>query len=146
MGETPPLPDDRRPLIDIYYDWVLTTIGPDGFSMPYGIVLDADGKLVVLALAVPPEQAYRVMIQQMDAGAREAIFALDRFAKPGQGTELGDLLAGWHLTRATPQPFIIEYQYEPRVVKAIDRENAFWNAALHREMVSNLRHHLGMPR
>ncbi|KAK0350986.1 hypothetical protein LTR94_026799, partial [Friedmanniomyces endolithicus] len=44
-----------------------------------------------MALVVPPDAAYRYMLAHWaKEQPREMIFALDRFARPEQGTTLGD--------------------------------------------------------
>lgn len=135
------------PLTEVYHGWVATTVDEKGFDIPHGLSLSPAGELTVLALAVPPEQAYQVMFRQWETGAAEMIFALDRFAKAGQGTTLGDLLAGFYCTRQDPpRPFIIEYQHAPRIVKPIEWGNIFWNAALLSEINAALRGHLGISR
>jgi hypothetical protein len=125
----------QRPLPEVFHDWLGHTIDENGVEIPHGLVLDQANQLTVLALAVPPTQAYQVMFGQvLKLEAREAIFALDRFAKPNQGTTLGDLLAGHHFVNGKWRPFVVEYQHAPRIVKPIDWDNPFWNAALAQEM------------
>lgn len=138
--------DLQKPLTEIYHDWISSTVDEKGFEIPHGLIIDQAGNMTVIALAVPPEHAYQVMIAQWEKrDPIEAIFALDRFAKPDQGTTLGDLMAGFHLTRdAAPRPFIVEYQHEPRIVKPIEWNNLHWNAALLRELNASLRLHLGI--
>jgi hypothetical protein len=134
-----------KSLVETFHDWVVATVDEKGFEVPHALARGADGKLTVYALALGPSEAYRLMLSTWERDEPlELIFALDRFAKPGQGTELGDLLAGFHLTRKAPRPFIIEYQYAPRIVKPIDWGNAWWNATLQGEMISTLRGHLGL--
>lgn len=137
----------EKPLPEIYHEWISSAMGEKGFQIPHGMVVDDAGAMTVLALSVPPTQAYLVMIEQWSSRPSEAIFALDRFAKPDQGTTLNDLLAGFHFTRtAAPRPFIIEYQHTPRIVKTIEWDNSFWNAGLTAELNSVLRKHLGISR
>ena len=57
----------------------------------------------------------------------------------------GDVMAGFHFTQgAAPRPFIIEYQYEPRIAKPIDWDNLFWTSALLSEMTQTLCSRLGL--
>ncbi|MEG3167521.1 hypothetical protein U1737_04855 [Sphingomonas sp. LB3N6] len=137
--------DRTKSLTEIYHGWISSTVDEKGFEIPHGLIIDQAGGMTVVALAVPPEQAYQVMIEQWGRGASEAIFALDRFGKPDQGTTLGDVMAGFHFTRdAAPRPFIVEYQHSPRIVKPIEWNNLFWNGALYRELNANLRKLLGV--
>ena len=130
----------QRPLHEVFHDWLGHTIDESGVEIPHGLVVDQANQLTVIALAVPPEQAYQVMFAQVaKAKAREAIFALDRFAKPNQGTTLGDLVAGHHFSGGTWRPFVVEYQHAPRIVKPFDWTNSFWNAALTDELAGALR-------
>jgi hypothetical protein len=96
------------------------------------LTLDANGKIALHALAVDtPHQAMTyIAAMYLRDRPRELIYALDRFTKPGQGTTLRDCLAGGWLPPAGYQPFVIEYQHEPRIVKPIAWENEFWNAAI----------------
>ena len=137
--------EPKQALPEMFHDYVASTIDPDGFPIPNALVLDQNGALTVVALAVGPTEAYPVMLKLWDQGAAEMIFALDRYALPGQGTTLGDLLAGFHFTRhAAPRPFIIEYQYDPRIVQPIDWDNAYWTAGLYGEINQYLRQRLGV--
>lgn len=128
-------------LTEVYHDWLVATVDEKGFEIPHGLVKHADGTMTVVALAVPPAEAYKVMVGRWDpATSTEMIFALDRFTKPGQGTTLGDVMAGFHVTRdGGPRPFIVEYQHAPRIVKPIEWSNPWWNAALMGEMIGTLR-------
>jgi len=67
-------------------------------------------------------------------GVLEIIFATDRFALAGQGTELEDLVAGAHLRVGVWRPFIIEYRHDPRLVKPICWTNGYWNRAIAEEL------------
>ena len=124
-----------KPLPEAYHDWLVATVDEKGFETPFGMVIGTDGRMTVLALAVPPAEAYKVVLATMqEVGVNEAIFALDRFTKPGQGTTLRDVMAGHYLAEGTARPFIVEYQHAPRIVKPIDWHNTFWNRALMGEL------------
>lgn len=125
----------EKPLTTIYHDWVSASISEEGISLPQALSLEKNGALTVFALAVEVEQAYRLMARHWAVERpRELIFAFDRFTKPGQGTTLGDVMAGWFFGQNGFLPFVIEYQHHPRIVKPIVWNNAFWNAALMREL------------
>ncbi|GAA3254781.1 hypothetical protein [Sphingomonas yabuuchiae] len=135
----------EKALTEVFHEWVASTVDPEGFPVPHALVRNREGTLTVVALAVPPTEAYAVMLKLWHQGAEEMIFALDRFALPGQGTTLGDLLAGFHFTRhAAPRPFIIEYQHAPRIVRPIDWDNVHWTAGLYGEFNQVLRQRLGI--
>jgi hypothetical protein len=140
--------DAEKPLTEVYHDWLVATVDENGFEIPHGLIRLADGTMTVVALAVPPAEAYKVMISQFDpTQAVEMIFALDRFTKPGQGINLGDVMAGFHVTRgAGPRPFIVEYQFAPRIVKPIEWTNVWWNAALIGELTATLRQLTGIAK
>jgi hypothetical protein len=121
-----------------YQSFMADCIDDDGVSLAHGIIVDHEGAMLMLALAVPPEQAYQAMLMHIaKSAAQEAIWALDRFAKDGQGTKYKDLLAGQHFINDYDKPmqkcfhpFIIEYQIDPRIVEPVDYGNEFWNTAL----------------
>ena len=129
-----------KPLPELYHDLVSSSIDENGIRIPHGVIIAGDGTMTMLALAVPPSQGYDVMLAQWQKlQGKEMIFAFDRFTMEGQGTTLGDLMAGHYCSRDGTRPFIIEYQHDPRIVKPIAWENAHWNAALNGELVAHLR-------
>ena len=131
---------EKEPLITIYEKWIASTVDENGFEIPHGLLLDDEDELTVFALAVPFPDAYQLMLAQIaQRRAKEAIFAFDRYALPGQETELGDLMAGHHFVAGRFRPFIIEYRYEPRLVRPIDWTNAFWNRGLTDELAQAMR-------
>ncbi|WP_010185985.1 hypothetical protein [Sphingomonas sp. PAMC 26605] len=134
-------------LTETFHDWLLSTIDEAGVSIPHGLVLGDDDNLTVVALAVPIDQAYAFMLTEWALNRpKEIIFAIDRFTKPGQGTTLGDLVAGHHFVRdQSSRPFIVEYRHDPRIVQPIDWGNLFWNSALTLELRGAIRL-LGMPK
>lgn len=137
-------------LVDQYINWLDRTIDEKGVELPWGLSLGEADKLTVFALALPPPQAYQIMLVEWASNhPKELIFAFDRFAKPGQGTTLGDLMAGHHFVRGhCSSPFIVEYQHAPRIRQPIDWGNAFWNAALTQELANSIRfpvHPKGTP-
>lgn len=127
-------------LVAQYERWVATAIDEDGISLHHAFVIQADGTLAMHALDLPPPQAWQYILRLLvvDQQPREMIFALDRYTRPGQGTTLGDLMAGVYFIGPKPRPFVIEYQHDPRIVKPICWDNAFWNAALAREVSATM--------
>lgn len=128
-----------KPLTAVFEGWIAATIDEEGVSIPHGLLLDQHDQLTMIALAVPVPDAYRVMLFEiLQRDAKEAIFAFDRFTKPGQGTELGDLVAGHHFEAGNWRPFIVEYQHDPRIVQPMNWTNAFWNSALRVELAGHM--------
>lgn len=127
-------------IIAPFYDLLCDSIDVDGVSIPNAVMLGADDKLTVVALALPPQQVYAFMLSRWTLDRAQAmIFGLDRFAKDGQGTTLGDLIAGHYFERGqSSRPFIVEYQHDPRIVQPIDWDNAFWNRQLLVELAGNI--------
>jgi hypothetical protein len=126
-----------RALAHEFFDWLSKTIDEDGMTMPYGLIKDSSGGLVVMAMDLEPAQVYLAMFAKAaEAKATEAIFGLDRYTKPGQGTKYADVIAGHYFDGDQWHPFIIEYRPTPRIVEPIDWNNEFWNQALSREMAS----------
>lgn len=129
-----------KALPDQYHELVSTSIDEKGIEIPHGLIIDDDDALTMIALAVPASQGYGFMLAQwVKLRGKEMIFAFDRFTREGQGTTLGDVMAGHYCTRAGTRPFIIEYQHAPRIVKPIQWDNAFWNSGLNSELLQHLR-------
>lgn len=129
-------------LPDAFHDYVAKGTGADGWALAPGWILDEQGKLTVLAMDLPPDQIYLTMVTKVaELNATAFAFAVDRFAKPGQGTVRSDLLAG-HISTSGARgvrPFIIEYDPATGAVDPMNFDNAFWNAALITEFLGNLR-------
>jgi hypothetical protein len=123
-------------LIDNFYNLCVSTVQPEGFPLQHAMALDNDNGVTVYALDLNPTQIYLTMLQQrLERDPTEMVFALDRFAGANQGTTLGDLLAGHYYKKGDGwTPFIIEYRYEPRLIKPINWGNLFWNNMLRDEM------------
>ena len=93
--------------------------------------------LTMEAHDLTPLQVYqRVITIVATMKPSELVFGLDRFCKEGQGTTLGDCVTAAHWNGRLWLPFIIEYQHEPRIVKPVDWNNAFWNE----KIMGDIRH------
>lgn len=131
-------------LIDHYHTFMMETWDGDEDDVPMGMLRKPDGSLTMVALALSPDEAYQAFLQLVvTEEATHAVFTLDRFAKPGQGTKYEDVLAGHYFDRslgAKPwRPFIIEYRKDPRLFEPVDYDNEFWNEALIGEMNASLK-------
>lgn len=120
--------------------WELNRGGVDaeGVRVP-NAVASKDGKLGVYAMAMyGPETGMEIYaaVARVLVGERpdELVFALDRFARPGQGVRTGDFLSVHHWTGRAWRFGVIAYQYEPPIFDPIDWDNAFWRNALTEEM------------
>jgi hypothetical protein len=134
-----------EPLIDHYHSFMVETWDGSEDSIPMGMLRKPDGSIIMVALALEPEQAYQVFLTMVvDEEASEAVFALDRFTQPGQGTKYDDVLAGHYFDRslgASPwRPFVIEYRKEPMHFEPVDYDNSFWNDTLNKEVSATMRH------
>jgi hypothetical protein len=137
-----------EPLIDNYHSFMAETWDGTEDDIPMGMLRKADGSVIMIALALEPEQAYQVFLSMVvDEEATEAVFTLDRYAQPGQGTKYDDVLAGHCFDRALGKnpwrPFVIEYRKEPRHFEPVDYDNAFWNETLSRELDATMRNMIG---
>jgi hypothetical protein len=130
-----------EPLIDQYHSFMVET-WDDG--IPLGMIRKDDDSIIMVALALEPEQAYEVFLSMVvREEAAEAVFALDRFTKPGQGTKYDDVLAGHYFDRSLGKnpwrPFVIEYRKDPRHFEPVDWDNIYWNDALIKEIAATMR-------
>lgn len=124
-------------LTDTFFNHVSNCVDEKGVYPHVMMIIDKDDKLGVFTLAVDsPTQVMNQMVKTLTKeNPKELIYGLDRFSKPGQGTTLGDLVAGAYWNGEAWRSFIIEYQHEPRVVKPLDWDNDHWNKALKGELV-----------
>jgi hypothetical protein len=63
-------------------------------------------------------------------GATEIIFGVDRSTEEGQGTEFADALTCGHWVGDNGGQWrigVINYQYEPRILRDYDWDNAYWS-------------------
>jgi len=116
-------------LLKMYHDLVSLSIGESGVYPHHAIAIRKDAGVEMLVLDLSPKQVF-LLISKKIKESDELIFALDRTCKDGQGTTLGDCVAGLHWIEGELKPFIIEYQDSPRIVKEIDWNNEFWTQAL----------------
>lgn len=122
-------------LIEQFHAVVSAAVGERGVYPSPLLYRKPDGGLVLCSLALRPAAAYAYVLKLVrGGGAAELAFGLDRYAKPGQGTTLGDLVAGGHYAGGGWRPFVIEYRHAPRQVRPVDYGNAFWRAAVLKEL------------
>jgi hypothetical protein len=98
------------------------------------IWINRHGAICMGSIATPPHQTMAFLCAVVAEGCRELIYGMDRFAKPGQGTTCADLLAGAWWDGSSWRAYTIEYQHDPRIVKPIDWDNAFWCTAVAGEL------------
>jgi hypothetical protein len=94
---------------------------------------EPEAGVTVMAIDLEPQEAWTLAIMRMvEPSTRMMIFCLDRYGKPGQGTTLGDLVAGYFYERGHDyRPFIVEYAPAgpPRVLW-FNWHNKLWNEAI----------------
>jgi hypothetical protein len=132
---------------DGFHEYVARVMDEVGFRFWPMHAIDGAGVKTFAAVDLPPEQAYRYF-WSIVSGANSDIadpqyvcLGLDRTTRPGQGTEFADVLtcAVWWNDPAVNwgkslKVGVVNYQVEPRIVRAWDWENAFWNDAVRREL------------
>ena len=121
-------------LVAKFHDYVSNIIDEEGVYPAPGMSIDKDGKMEVAALC-EPKTAFDWFWNQVTIGqSKECIFGLDRSTKNGQGTEFADVVTCVHWKEGMDDKEwdtsfrigVINYQYEPKIVRAFDFENAFW--------------------
>lgn len=131
-------------LPDEYHRHISLAIDEKGVYPHQMLVEDKDGKLGVYALALPePHQVLTAMLKALMEKPKQLIYGMDRYCKEGQGTTLGDCIAGAYWNGEAWRPFVIEYQNEPRIVKPLDWNNAWWKKAIKSELTDFLDRALG---
>lgn len=114
-------------------------LGMAGYG--WGLEIDDAGQdsVSIYALDLEPMEAWELaLLKCIDPATAQFAFVLDRYGKPGQGTTLGDLVAGIYYERGSPQPIrplIIEYTAKPSPrCLWFNWDNRYWNAALRGEL------------
>ncbi len=133
-------------LVEEFERMVAVGIDENGVYPHPGMILDIDGKLIVCALDLKPDEIFQWFWNAVTIeNAQEVIFGLDRSTKPGQGTEFNDVLTCCHWREdladgESPKwsrAFrigVINYQYEPKIVRPIDWDNEFWKKQMGAEV------------
>lgn len=137
---------EQKPnLPELYHRVIGTAIDEKGVFPHQCIWLDEDGKVNMGALALnrPDEVMAAVVKILVKEKPTELMYGLDRFSKPGQGTELKDLIAGAYWNGEAWRVFTIEYQNDPRIVKPIDWDNDWWKHAVRHEITQVMDSMLG---
>lgn len=121
-------------LVEEFHQYVTRSIQKKGvFPFP-GMSIDEEGKLEIAACC-EPESAFMWFWKKITLeGSKECIFGLDRITKDGQGTEFGDVLTCVHWSEGMDgkkwdtsfRIGVINYQFQPRIVRPFDFENQFW--------------------
>lgn len=114
---------------------VAESLDSDGVYPHICVCQPAEGKLEVQLLYYDYSQVIAHCAQLKLLGATEIMFGVDRTTKEGQGTEFKDVLTcghwqcdnGWRIA-------VLNYQYEPRILRDFDWDNAFWSAAMLEEI------------
>lgn len=114
----------------------------EGFRMSPGMSRKGE-QLTMMTMAMDPREVDGVMLDHMVVETPdEAIWAIDRFGKEGQGTTRANLLAGYYYVGDTHkiQPFILEYDLTPeKVFEPLNLDPPkFWKDVLKKELLHSL--------
>jgi hypothetical protein len=121
-------------IVETFLDLIKLSIDERGVYPHHGLVLSQDDKLTMMAFDFHPEQVLLKIMDEIKKNPKEVIYGLDRTCLSGQGTTLGDCVAGVYWKAGQSRSFIVEYQNEPRIVKEINWENEFWTGSLKSEI------------
>lgn len=133
---------DKAEFLQTAHSHMKAMLENDGeFWPPHAWRLTDEGVSVYCLAMDEPSQCWDVaMAECSKPDTLQMLFGLDRHGKPGQGTTLQDLVAGFYYEAGAPQPFrpfIVEYasKPEPRVLW-FNWDNAFWCAAIEYEKLT----------
>lgn len=134
MSEGESLPERFFNLLEIAID-------ENGFYPHQYMAKQAHGGLHCYSIAVPqPVMVYQQLwIDVFGTETDEIIFGLDRTTQDGQGTEFNDALVCVYWKRECPTKFavgVVNYQFEPRVIRPFDWNNSFWISRVQIELNS----------
>ena len=124
-----------KSLTEIYHSAISAFIDSKGVYPHKAIGLSHDNKIDMMAFMVRPEQVLELVAKAIRSKQyRELIWSMDRSCSAGQGTTLGDCVAGYYWDGENYKPFIIEYQHDPRILKDIQWDNPAWNEMLKNDL------------
>ncbi|MDB6174233.1 MAG: hypothetical protein JWL59_3544 [Chthoniobacteraceae bacterium] len=108
--------------------------------MPQGIIKARDGSLTMIAAESVSLMYSGIAMQFWKFDPQEIIFGWDRFSQDGQGTEFPDLLSVHHWRYGVGWRFgVINYQFEPLIIRPIEWDHPFWSPRLNFETMRNLK-------
>jgi hypothetical protein len=117
----------RLDLVSLLVDHAARGIDTDGLRPLPAYWLDRGGRLAMAALLLKPGQIIDLAWDRVRRrGDRAMAWALDRHARPGQGTTLDSLLTIADWSRGSWRIGVLEYQHEPRVIKPVRWDNDYW--------------------
>ncbi len=121
-----------KDLPKLFFEMVCCIIDEKGIFPPPLLVKKANGSLEAGVITGPVQFAYNVVkLHFNDSECLEFVYGLDRYTRPGQGTEFNDVFVGAFCEKRNGiivwKPYAINYQKEPRIVRDYDWNNNFWN-------------------
>lgn len=128
--------------IQHFYRHITNIMDETGISPSPCVALGKDGTLMFHALDLPPESVLHHFWELVTVKeAQMVLFGLDRTTREGQGTEFADVLTcvfWWNDPEVKwNKSFkigVVNYQFEPRIVRPIDWQNEFWTKQLTAEL------------
>jgi len=131
---------DNKSFTDQFHDLVAMSIDDKGVYPQQAMAVDGEGRLSVFSLALPAPQIYEWFGAQLLTGGHcQIIFGVDRFTRPGQGTEFADVITCCHWRKEAADGLhfrigVINYQHQPRIVRPFDWDNEYWGVQMAKEM------------
>lgn len=127
--------------------WFEKSVEQKGYY-PFPMIVFKDGGLIeVYAIDLPVDATLRqFVIATIERNVRFAFLGLDRTTKPGQGTEFADILTVFTYERAPEfqaeflirdqyrRCAVLNYQFEPRIIRPFDWENKYWTEQMLAEL------------
>ncbi len=133
-------PKHRKPLLDMFMEFVELSIDDKGFYPQYGMAIDDEDK-VEMACIVEVESCHMWMLSKfVDRSVKEAVFAIDRHrdASPRSvGLTYDDFLTIVLYNRGKGVTVgICEYVPRTKQMQPIDWGNKVWNEVVKQEFLT----------
>lgn len=128
-----------KTLPELFHELSAGAIDESGIYPQQLAYKEADGKVAVYSLAVPPGEILDKVWSVLETGIEELIFGLDMTTLPGQGTEFADvLIIAYYKNKFGSDPVdpenwkigALNYQHEPRIVRTTDWNNNHWDKVM----------------
>lgn len=142
---------EKKSVLEVFTRLIELSITDDDNGIyPHQMVMGKSDGHDIAALALNPEQAMKAFILQCikDSTYHTVIMGLDRYTLPEQGNEFDSVVTVFIFERDMTSPVfnvrdqfkfgVINYRVDPRTIRALDYENAYWNKRMAEELFAFL--------
>ena len=140
----------EKTTLEKYIDYVKSCIDEKGIHPAPAWMLSPDDKLTVMAMVVPPEQIYTIVLGYgKKENPKEVMFGIDRYNKKGQGIDIRykSVFTIMYMNTAKEEILILALPYNsPTDIGELQHDNKWWQFAVSREFTQSYIKFYGPPK